>query len=211
MLSRVIRYTARWSSAGAPVDHRHQVASRQRMNLGERFPQNRRDGVDVDAGGAEQRRHQVDVRCRCVDHPRLGSARADPRDGERDAFALVVEVEPLWCRPPCAQQFAVVGGADQHRIRRARKDCAAHPVDRAVDFGVQPVVEVAVALGVAVIDLLIAAAGSAAGVVGPEGDLRGGFAQILGGGRRQDVRRIPWEGFTGLRNTQVGNSTMSCG
>ena len=67
---------------------------------------------------------------------------SDPGDDERNARRFVVEVEPLLVQPAVgAEKVAVVGGAHQDGVigsiaRAALGDCAAHPVDRAVDFGV---------------------------------------------------------------------------
>ena len=135
------------------------------------------------------------MRGRCAHDPRLGGVLADPGDHERHPGGLVVEVEPLLVQPAVrAEQIAVVGGADQHRVlRTAVRHGAAHPVDRGVDLGVQPVVEVAVPLRVAPIDPLDGRCRAVTGVVGlAEGDLRGGFGpQILVGGRcRWHRRRI---------------------
>ena len=52
------------SSAGAAVDDRHEVATRQCVHLGERLASVGGDRADVEPGGAEQRRHQIDVRGR---------------------------------------------------------------------------------------------------------------------------------------------------
>ena len=96
----------------------------------------------------------------------------------------------------CTQQISVVGCADQDGVvRTVLGDCPAHPVHRPVDLGVQSVVQVAVALAIATVDLLDPGARSVPRVVRlPEGDLGGGFlAQILAGRRRRrDVWGVEW-------------------
>jgi hypothetical protein len=97
-----------------------------------------------------------------------------------------------------AQQIAVVGGAHQHGVIRTAGDCAPDPVDRGVNLGMKAVVKVAVALAVALIDLLDRSGRTVAGVVGlAERDLCGRFgAQILiGGGCRRHRRRIQVRGL----------------
>ena len=47
-LSRVIRYIARALVGRGPVHHRHQVASGQRMNLGERLGERVGRDIDID-------------------------------------------------------------------------------------------------------------------------------------------------------------------
>ena len=81
-----------------------------------------------------------------VDRPRRWSAVPIAGDGEGHPGRLVVEVEPLLVQAAVgAQQFAVVGGEHQHGVGRAAVgDGPPDLVDRRVDLGVQPVVEVAV-------------------------------------------------------------------
>ena len=93
-----------------------------------------------------------------------------------------------------AEQVTVIGGAHQNGVvRAALGDRAAHPIDRCVHLGVQPVVQVAVALGVAVVDALDRHGGAVTGVVGlAEGDLGGrlGAQVFVGrgcGGHPQDI------------------------
>ena len=125
---------------------------------------------------------------------------ADAGDDERHPGGLVVEVEPLLVQPAVgAEQLAVVGGAHQHRVVGAAfGDGAADPVDRRVDLGVQPVVEVAVALRVALVGPADGRRRAVAGVVGlAERDLRGRLgrrsssavgAAGTGGGSRGEAR-----------------------
>ena len=98
-----------------------------------------------------------------------------------------------------AEQVAVIGGAHQHRIvRPALGDRPPDPVDRPVHLGVQPVVQVAVALRVAAVGPVDHRRRAVAGGVGlPERDLCGGLARqvLVGGGRRGHVRRIQRRGL----------------
>ena len=93
----------------------------------------------------------------------------------------------------------MIGGAHQHRVvRPALGDRPADPVDRRVHLGVQPVVQVAVALRVAGVGPVDHRRRAVAGRIGlPERDLCGGLAgQVLvGGGRRGHVRRIQRRGL----------------
>ncbi len=99
----------------------------------------------------------------------------------------------------CPEQVAVIGGAHQHRVvRAALGDRPADPIDRPVDLGVQPVVQVAIALRVAAVGPVDHRRRAVAGGVGlPERDLRGRFARqvLVGRGRRRYVRRIQWRGL----------------
>ena len=96
-----------------------------------------------------------------------------------------------------AEQVAVIGGAHQHRVvgslgGAALGDRAAHPVDRRVHLGVQPVVQVAVGLCVVTIGALDHPSRAVSGVVGlPERYLRSGFGgQVLVCGR--GGRHVRW-------------------
>src|SRR5690606_12220804 len=100
------------------------------------------DVVFVDAGGGEQRRHDVDVRGRgTVDHGADRGAVPDPGDRERHPGRLVVQVEPLLVEAAVrAEQVAVVGGAHDDGVCRAGTvelagDRTADPVDRPVHLG----------------------------------------------------------------------------
>jgi hypothetical protein len=93
------------------------------------------------AGRGEQRRHQVDVRCRRGDTRGSTGAGAAGAPGagepaatraiERHAGRLVVELEPLLVQAAVRpEQLAVVGGPHEHRVAGALfGDRAAHPVD----------------------------------------------------------------------------------
>jgi hypothetical protein len=153
------------------------------------------DSASVDARRAEQRRHQIYVGRRRIHGARRRRPFADPGDDERHPGGLVVEVVPLLVQPAVgAEQLAVIRGADQHGVLGAAVgDRAAHPVQRHVDLGVQPVVQVAVLLGLALIGAADRGRRTVPRVVRlPVGDLRGRFVpQILvGGGCGRDVRRV---------------------
>jgi hypothetical protein len=96
----------------------------------------------VDAGRGEQggTRSTCEVGASSTTRPVV--AAPDPGDRERHPGRLVVEREPLLVQPAVgAEQVAVVGGAHDHGVVGAAVgDGPAHPVERAVDLGVQPVV-----------------------------------------------------------------------
>ena len=149
----------RRSAPGRPPTGPSTTGSRsrpgQRVHLGERAAQLVGHGVLVDAGGGEQRGHEVDVRGRhLVDRGRGRRPVADADDREGHPRGLVVEVAPLLVQPAVgAEQLAVVGGPHQHGVgRSALGHRPAHPVERPVHLGVQAVVEVAVALRAPLVD-----------------------------------------------------------
>ena len=178
---------------GVAVDHIHQIAPGQRVHLGVAGPQLLGSRRRIDARRRQQRRHQIDMRRGRIDSPSSRRLRAHPGDHERHPRRLVIQVEPLLMQPAVgAQQLAMVRRAHQHRLRRAALGHrTAHPVERAVDLGMQPVVQAAV-LGrmVAVHPLDQRRQPVGGGVRRPVGDLRCGLGrQILVVGRRRRDRR----------------------
>ena len=87
---------------------------------------------------------------------RLGRVVAGAHHHERHAGGLVVEVEPLLVEPAVrAEELAVVARAHQQgMLGAALGDRSPHPVERAVDLGVEAVVQVAVLLGVGAVGVL---------------------------------------------------------
>ena len=91
------------------------------------------------------------------------------------------------------EQITVVGGAHENRIVRSAGHRAADPVERGIYLGMKAVVEIAVALTVAVVNGLDRRSRPVPGVIRlPEGDLGGrlGAQVFIGRGRRLNRRGI---------------------
>ena len=149
----------------------------------------------VDAGRREQRGHQVDVRGWCIDGASRRGVGADAGDHERHPSGLVVEVEPLLVKSSVrSEQVAVIGGAHQQRVvRTTLGDRSPHLVEWGVDLGVEPLVQVAVHLGVLAVEPLDGRRRPVSRRVGGAvSDLRGrlGGEILFGSCGRWHVRRV---------------------
>ena len=101
-----------------PVDHRHEIAAGKGVYLGVGLLELPGGFLLVDAGGGQQRRHEIDMGARSiVDLAARRLAVSDPGDGERHPGGLVIQVEPFLVEAAVgAQQLAVVGGSHQHGV-----------------------------------------------------------------------------------------------
>ena len=178
---------------GVAIDHTHQVTPGQQVHLAVAGPQLLSRRRLIDSRRRKQRRHQIDMRRRRIDNLASRRPRAHPGDHERHPRRLVVQVEPLLVQPAVgAQQFSMIRRAHQHCVRRAALcHCTAHPVERAVDLGMEPVVQTAVFGRVVAIQPLDRRRQPVGGRIRrPVGNLRRGLGrQILVVGRRCGDRR----------------------
>ena len=177
----------------------------------------RRDLRFVDAGGGEERGDDVDMRCRClVDEGAGCRVGTDSSDGERDTGGFVVELEPLLMEATVGpKQFAVVGCANDDRLFRAVvRDSPSDLFERAVNLGVEPVVELPILGRVAFICVVDQRDGAVATRIRLSYAIwAAGFdaRSSLSVGDSSMVGSCIGEFLSGLRRSHAGHNTMSWG